>query len=336
MKGVNLKKLAKELNVSVSTVSRALSDSYEISAETKEKVLNLAKKLNYQPNPYATSLRKQKSKTIAVIIPEIANNFFALAINGIEEIAQEKGYHVLIYLTHENHQKETAIVRQLSGRVDGILMSMATETNDISHLTELKDKNIPIVFFDRICERISTVKVVTDDFESGYEATEHLIKQGCKKIAYLSVSLNLSIDQRRMEGYLKALKDYNVPLEQSQIVSCSNNDDENYLTLKKLLESDGRPDGIFASIERLAIATYTVCQETGLSIPQDVKVVGFSNLQTAPLLNPPLTTITQPAFQIGKEAATALFGALKRNAADLQDEKITLRSQLIERKSTAR
>lgn len=334
MKGVNLKILAEKLNVSVSTVSRALSDSYEISEETKKKVMELAKELNYRPNPYATSLRKQKSRTIAVIIPEIANNFFSIAINGIEEIAQEKGYHVLIYLTHENHLKETSIIKQLIGRVDGILMSMATETNDISHITELKEHNIPIVFFDRVCEKINTVKVTTDDFDSGFKATQHLIDQGCKKIAYLSVSLNLSIDQKRMQGYQKALEVNNLPADDNPLVSCSANDEENFLTIKNLLTSDNRPDAIFASVERLAITAYLVCRELKLSIPADIKVLGFSNLQTAPLLDPALTTITQPAFQMGKEAAIALFGALKRNIAELEDEKIILSSTLIERQST--
>lgn len=336
MDQVNLKRLAKELNLAVSTVSRALSDSYDISAETKERVRSLAKKLNYQPNPYARSLRKHNSNTIAIIIPEIANNFFSLAIDGIEEVTQANGYHVLIYLTHENPLKEAAFIRHLmSGRVDGILMSLSSGTGDISHLHELKENNIPIVFFDRICEEVRTVKVTTNDYESGHLATQHLIDKGCRNIGYLAFSKNLSIGQRRVEGYIDALKKNQIPLKEEYIVHCSNNGG-NYEKIKNLLSSEGRPDGIFASVELLAIQCYEVCKELNLRIPEDVKVISFSNLRTASLLNPPLTTITQPAFDIGKEAATALFKALGKNAEELEDKKIVLSSTLIERESTKR
>ena len=335
MDQVNLKKLAKELNLAVSTVSRALSDSYDISEATKERVLSLARKLNYHPNPYARSLRKRNSNTIAIIIPEIANNFFALVIDGIEEIAQANGYHVLIYLTHENYGKEAAFIRHLtSGRVDGVLMSLSSETKDISHLLELRENNIPIVFFDRICEEIGTVKITTNDYESGFQATKHLISRGCRNITYLAFSQNLSIDQKRMQGYIDALKESGIARSDNGIIYCNNNKDENYAKLKGLLLSSAKPDGIFASVEQLAITFYEVCNDHHISIPEEVKVISFSNLRTASLLNPPLTTITQPAFEIGKEAATALFKALGKKAVALEDKKIVLTSELIEREST--
>lgn len=333
MDQVNLKRLAKELNLAVSTVSRALSDSYEISEETKAKVLSLAKELNYSPNPYARSLRKRNSNTIAVILPEIANNFFSHVINGIEEVAQRNGYHVLIYLTHENHVKEAAFIRHLmSGRVDGILMSLSSETDDITHLYELQKNNIPVVFFDRICEEIRTVKVTTNDYESGYLATRHLISKGCRDIAYLAFSKNLSIDRNRMQGYLDALKNGGIALNEYLIVHCGNDPNENHQKIKQLL---GRqPLGIFASVELLAIQCYEVCKELKLDIPGSVKIISFSNMRTASLLDPPLTTITQPAFDMGKEAATALFRALKKNQEEQEDKKIVLTSVLIEREST--
>lgn len=335
MDQVTLKSLAKELNLAISTVSRALSDSYEISAETKEKVHSLAKKLNYHPNPYARSLRKRSSFTIAVILPEIANNFFSLVINGIEEIAQANGYHVLIYLTHESQEKEAAFIRHLTnGRVDGVLMSLSGETEDISHLHALKEYNIPIVFFDRICESIATVKVTTNDYESGYQATQHLIKKGCSAISYLASSKNLSIDHKRMQGYLDALKDHDIPFREEFIVFCSNDADLNYNKIKSLFSAAEAPDGIFASVEQLAILCYEVCKEMKIVIPNQVKIISFSNLRTASLLNPSLSTITQPAFEIGKQAAAALFGAFRKNETALKDEKIVLISELIEREST--
>ncbi|MGB8191794.1 MAG: LacI family DNA-binding transcriptional regulator [Chitinophagaceae bacterium] len=335
MDAVNLKRLARQLNLSVSTVSRALRDSYEISYETKQKVLSLAKQLNYQPNPYASSLRKHKSKTIAVVVPEIANNFFSLAINGIGSVAQEKGYHVLIYLTHEDLKLESSIIRHLqSGRVDGVLISLSSETNDITHLLELRQKGLPIVFFDRVCEEIETAKITTDDYESGFKATEHLIGRGCKKIAYLLISENLSIGIKRMQGYQDALKKHDIDFDDKLVVHGSKNNDENYVVIKNLLKRKNRPDGIFASVEKLAITTYHVCRELSLNIPQDVKIISFSNLETASLLNPSMTTITQPAYDIGKEAAAILFKALDKNKIAISNEKIMLKSELIIREST--
>lgn len=336
MDQVNLKRLAKELNLAVSTVSRALSDSYDISEETKKKVLALAKKLNYQPNPFARSLRNRNSKTIAVIIPEIANNYFSVAINGIEEIAQANNYHVLIYLTHENYQKEAAIVKLLlNGRVDGILMSLSGGSAETGHLKELQDSNIPVVFFDRVSDTIDTVKVITNNFESGYLATSHLVGKGSRRIAYLTFSGDLSIEQQRMKGYQQAIANHGLFKGEDLIVRCNTNAEESYTKIKKLFSGGDRPDGIFASVESLAILAYEACAELQLRIPEDVKIIGFSNLRTASLLSPALTTLTQPAFAMGQEAARALFEALKKPHLKMENNTIVLRSSLIERRSTA-
>ena len=337
MDTINLKKLAKELNLSISTISKAFRNSYDINPKTKARILALAKELNYQPNPLASSLRTQKSKTIAVIVPEIANSFFALAINGIESIAQEEGYHVLIYLTHEDHAKEVAFTQHLqSGRVDGVLMSLSDGTKDGFHLDHLREKGIPVVFFDRIYEHGNTTKVTTNDFESGYKATQHLIEQGCKKIAHLYISKNLSIGNKRMEGYLQALKDNGLNINKKFIVPCSNNDENNYKSIKAVLKNKDRPDGIFSSFEKLAFLSYQACEELNLSIPKDIKIISFSNMETASLLNPPLTTIIQPAFEIGKEAASVLFKALRKNSVAIPNEHTIINSVLIKRRSTER
>jgi len=334
---MNLKELAKELNLSISSVSKALRDSHEISVATKVAVLAKARELNYTANPFASSLRKQKSKTIAVVIPEVANNFFALAINGIESIAQERGYHVLIYLTHEDVQKEIAITRILqNGRVDGIMLSLSSQTADITHLEELKEKQIPLVFFDRVAEEIASPKITTDDYNSGLRATQHLIEKGCKRIAFLSISQNLSISNRRMNGYLDAMKKAGMKTENNLVIQCSNEDEENKTLIRKLLKRKNRPDGLFASVEKLAIATYEVCDELKLNIPRDVKIISFSNLQTAALLNPSLTTITQPAFEIGREAASILFKLVEKKGFNFLLEKTVLKSVLVERNSTKR
>lgn len=332
---MNLKQLAAVLNLSISSVSKALRDSHEISAATKAKVLAKAAELNYEANPFASSLRKQKSKTIAVVIPEIANNFFALAINGIESIAQEKGYHVLIYLTHEDAKKEIAITRLLqNGRVDGIMMSLSGQTNNTTHLEELKEKKIPLVFFDRVAENIDVPKITTDDYNSGINATQHLIDNGCKRIAFLSISHNLSISNKRMNGYSEALKKNRHLQAGNLIVPCNGDEAMNISLIRKLLKRKNRPDGIFASVEKLAINTYDICRELNLKIPADIKIISFSNLHTAALLNPSLTTITQPAYEIGREAASILFKLVEKRGFNFLLERTVLKSVLIEREST--
>jgi len=332
---MNLKQLAKLLGLSISTVSKALRDSHEISAATKLKVLEKAKELNYQANPFASSLRKQKSKTIALVIPEIANNFFTLAINGIEAIAQEKGYHVLIYLTHELMQKEIAITKLLqSGRVDGILLSVSSHTSDIAHLEELRENGIPLVFFDRVIDSIDAPKVTTDDYNSGFRATEHLVERGCKRIAFLSLSDTLSITNKRMNGYLDALKKHSIRHDENLLLHCNTDEQKNKEAIRKLLKRKNKPDCIFASVEMLALNTYEVCSELGLTIPGDVKVLSFSNLKTASLLSPSLTTITQPAYEIGREAASILFKLIEKKGFNFILEKTVLKSALIERDST--
>lgn len=327
--------LAKSLNVSISTVSRALRDSYEISDETKLRVKEMAMKLNYHPNPYASGLRKHKSKTIAVVIPEITNNFFALAINGIEYVAQEKNYHVLIYLTYENVKKEMGFTGHLqNGRVDGILMSLSAETENYEHLIDLKSKGVPIVFFDRICEAVESSIITTDDFESGFAATEHLIENGCKKIAYLDLSRHLSISNRRMQGYIAALEKHNLPVEEKRVMRFTNNNAANEEILEQALSSSDRPDGIFSSVEKLAISCYTVCDKLKINIPKQLKIISFSNLEISSLLNPSLSTITQPAYEIGKQAALQLFRYLSKKDMMNVHEKIMLKSTLIPRGST--
>ncbi len=335
MNTVNLKQLAKELNLSVSTVSRALRDSWQISSPTKQRVFDLAKKMNFQPNPYASSLRRHRSRTIAVVIPEVANNFFALAIKGIETIAREKGYHVLIYLTNEDHNEELSVTADLqSGRVDGVILSLSGQTKGTCHLEELQQRNIPLVFFDRVCDSIEAPRVVTNDYESGFIATEHLVKAGCRRIAHLAISMELSISRKRMKGYTDALLRYDLPFEEEMIVHCESDEESNYRNIRELLASPHRPDGIFASVEKLAVQVYHVCRELGLRIPEDVKVLGFSNLLTASLLSPALTTIAQPAYEMGREAATIMFRKLEKKHMLAQDDRVILPARLEVREST--
>lgn len=335
MKNINIKDLARELSLSVSTISKALNDSYEISDETKRRVLETAQRLNYVPNPYASSLRGRRSRNIAVVIPEVADSFFSLAINGIESVAKEKGYHVLICLTHESFENEKNILKEFQGgRVDGVLMSVSRETAQSDHILDLMSNGLPLVFFDRVCEEIETAKITTDDYESGYKAAEHLIKQGCDKIAFLGISKCLSISNKRLEGYLKALEDNDVQADPKHIIHCTNDAHQNDLLIKNLLQLHNTPNGIVATVEKLTTPVYKACASLDLNIPGDLKFVCFSNLETASILDPPLTTITQPAFEMGEAAAIILFKALEKTSFNLMGESQVIPSELIIRGST--
>ncbi len=331
---INIKTLAKTLGISTGSVSKALKDSHEISEETKRKVRELAAKLNYVPNPYASSLRKQKSKTIAVVLPEVADSFFSLAINGIEAVMEQKGYHVIISLTHELFAKEEKILSDLkSGRVDGIIMSLSRETADTNHIKALQDKKIPIVFFDRVATSIDATKIITDDEQSGYKATKHLIEQGCRNIKFLSISDELAITNERYTGVRKALVSYQLNAA-GTLVKCVVNTEENVQLIKAVLTSTDKPDGLIASVEMLSIEIYRACRDLGLHIPADIKVIGFSNLHSAPFLDPPLSTITQPAFEMGKAAATELCKMLEKK--NVQPHTIVIPSELHVRVSSLR
>lgn len=336
MAPVNLKSLAQELNLSIATVSRALQDSHEVSTQTKERVRALAAQLNYQPNAYASSLRRNLSKTIGVVIPKVANHFFALAINGIEEVARQSGYHVLIYLTHDDYAREVSIVQHLKGgRVDGLLMSVASGTEDFAHIRSLQDSKVPIVFFDRVCNEVDTAKVTTNDYESGYQATEHLIRAGCQHIAHLLISNNLSIGRNRLQGYLDALAVHGRIQDPELVLPGVMDNQQNVALIDELLQRRPDIDGVFASVERLAISTYQVCRQLGRRIPDDIKIIGFSNLESASLLDPPLSTITQPAYEIGKEAAKILLRGVEKKKAILPSQSMVLASKLFGRESTA-
>lgn len=337
MSKITIKTLAEQSGFSIATVSKALKDSYEISAETKKKVLDLAERLNYIPNPYASSLRKQKSKTIAVILPEVSDNFFSLAINGIQTVASAKNYHVLIYLSHESFEIEKETLSHCSsGRVDGVLISVSNETKDTSHLEKLKKENIPIVFFDRDLENFLAPKVITNDYECGESAARHLIANGCKNPVFLSTSETLSICKKRYAGFISFLAQKGLP-ERERIYIVNNNSGSEYIAsqIQDILEQNPDIDGIVASVEKLAIHTYLFCLNRKIHIPENLKIIAFSTLETASILNPSLTTISQPAFDIGKNAAEVLFSMIEKKKHIVRDEfTLVLPSLLIERSST--
>lgn len=330
---VTIKDIAKALGISTSTVSRALRDSYEISPETKKLVLECAEKLNYKPNPIALSLKERRTRSIGVVVCEIANSFFSQIINGIESIAYDKGYNVIISQSHESYERELTDLQYLSSRsVDGLLISVSTETNDMSHLKALHEKGLPIVLFDRVTNEIETHSVIVDNFKGAYEATEHLIKNGYKKIAALANSEFLSITTERLAGYKEALLSHGIPVNDKYIEHCFYGGmmfSEIEEAVNKLLTLKERPEAIFTGSDKLTTGCLKTLHRRGLKVPDDIALVGFTNSDITELLNPPLTIVRQPAFEIGKDATELLLQLIESKRPVKQFEKRVLTPELI-------
>ncbi len=339
MEKASLSKLAKELNLSISTISKALQDSHEISAKTKQLVNELARKYNYTPNHFASSLRKGKTKSIAVIIPEIANNFFALSVDAVHTYSTEKGYNVFVYLTHESLANEISVLKHLLvSRVDGIIMSLSSESKDCSHIQEFHAAaDLPFVFFDRIGSLENFPRIITNNYESAFTATCHLLKQGAKNPVFLYTSEWLYISKERQNGFKDALIKNGVNFTEEHIIKCTEDDEINYSIIENLLSSQNSPDAIFTSIEKLALIVYKVAKDLSIKIPDQVKVISFSNLRAAEFLGPPLSTISQPAYEMGEQSVKLLFKMIEKifykNANDIIviDSKLNIRGSSIGR-----
>jgi LacI family transcriptional regulator len=337
---ITIKDIAKALGLSTSTVSRALRGSHEISSDTKKLVIEYAEQFNYRPNPIALSLKERRSRSIGVVVCEIANNFFSQAINGIESVAYNRGYHVIISQSHESYDREVVNVEHLASRsVDGLLVSLSTETDHIEHFKNLHDKGFPIVFFDRITDEIETHKVVADNFTGAYNLTQHLIDAGYKKIAHLTNAAHLSISKERLNGYKAALTDNNIPVNESYIKYCDHGGmiyQELEDAVKSLVNLKDRPDAIFSTGDRLSVSCFTVLKAIGLKVPDDMALAGFSNSPLAELLNPSLTAVKQPAFEMGQTATELLINIIESKRAVTEFETVVLQSELIVRDSSAK
>lgn len=310
-----IKDIAKALGLSTSTVSRALNGSYEIGAETKKLVLEYAEKVNYRPNPIALSLKEQKSHSIGVVVCEVANTYFSQAINGIESIAYNRGYHVIITQTHESFDRECTNVKHLLSRhVDGLLVSLSAETTDTSQYQYLHEKGFPIVFFDRVAADVNTHKVIANNYKGSFDAAELLINTGFKKIAHLTSSNNLSITRERFNGFKAALDKHNLDFKPGYLKHCNHGgmiQDEIEFALKELLNMDDRPEAIFVGSDRLTISCMHILKKLGIKVPDDIAIAGFTNSDVAELFDPPLTVVRQPAFQIGQLATEMLIKTIE-------------------------
>ncbi len=335
---LTIKDIAKALGLSTSTVSRALRDSYEISAETKKMVLDYAEKNNYHPNPIALSLKERRSRSIGVIVCEIANSYFSQSINGIESIAYNNGYNVIIAQSRESFDREVLNLQYLTSRsIDGLIISISTETTDFSYLKELHQKGMPIVFFDRIVSEIDTHKVIADNFKGAYEATTHLIKSGYKQIATVSNPALLSITKERLAGYKAALQDHGIAFNDNLVKYCQHGGmifSEVEDVVNELFNLQQKPDAIFALADKLTTNCLRILKSRGIKVPGDIGLLGFSNTDLTELLDPPLTVIRQPAFEMGEIATNLLLQLIESKRPVTEFETKVLSTDLLIRNST--
>jgi LacI family transcriptional regulator len=334
---VTIKDIAKALGLSTSTVSRALRDSYEISPETKKLVLEYAEKINYHPNPIALSLRERRSHSIGVIVAEIANSFFSQAIDGIESIAYKNGYNVIISQSRESFEREVINLHYLTSRsIDGLLVSVAAETKDFGNFKELHERGMPIVFFDRIVSEINTHKVTVDNYKGAYDATCHLIENGYKEIAAIANNEILSITKDRVAGYKAALADNGIKEKEALIKYCPHGGlllPEIEQAVTELVNLKTRPDAILALGDKLTTGCLRILKAKKIKVPDETGLIGFSNSDTTELIEPPLSIIKQPAFEMGEIATDLLLQLIESKRPVTNFETKMLAPQLIIRGS---
>ncbi len=333
---ITIKDIARTLGISASTVSRALKDHPDISPETKEQVKSFAQKVNYRPNALALGLRNSKTNTIGVIIPEIVHHFFSSVISGIEDVAYGKGYNVMICQTNESYQREVIDVQALiDNRVDGILISMSKNTLDHEHFQHILDNGIPLLFFDRVCESIESHRVIADDFQGARIATGHLIDKGCRRILHLAGPSHLLIGKNRKEGYIMALKERDLLVDESLIYKCDTREDV-FLNGDKILSLAADIDGVFTVNDSTAIAVMQLLQLNGYRIPQDIAVIGFGDGPNATIAYPSLSTVEQKGYEIGQEAMRMLSVQIETGLVEVAFETRIFTPVLHPRESTMR
>lgn len=337
---VTIKDIAKALGLSTSTVSRALRDSYEISPETKKLVLQYAEKINYHPNPIALSLKERRSRSIGVIVAEIANSFFSQTIDGIESIANNNGYNVIISQSRESNEKELVNLNYLTSRsIDGLIVSVSAETKDFSAFKELFDRGMPIVFFDRIVNDIDTHKVIVDNYKGAFDAVAHLISNGYANIAAVSGSELLSISKDRLEGYKAALREHGLPVSDDRIKFCPNGGrvvEEVEEAVTQLLALKQPPDAILSLSDKLTTGCLRILKGKNITVPNQMGLIGFSNSDLTELIEPPLSIIKQPALEMGEIATNQLLQLIESKRPVTDFETTVLAPQLIIRQSSAK
>lgn len=332
---VTVKDIAERLCLHYTTVSKALRDHPDISTATKHRVLSLAKELDYHPNSIAKSLKKQTTSTVGIIVPSIQIDFFSAVISGVEEVAYGRGFNTVVCQSNENSDREAIHVRTLiSNRVAGVLVSVSQTTTSGAHFRALQKQGIPLVFFDRICEDVEADKVVVDDYGGAVQAVRHLIRSGYRMIAHVAGPKNTSIGRDRCRGYVDELERNGIAIDREMITYGGLQQDDGVAALRGFLSRGKMPDAIFAVNDPVAIGIYDETKRNGLKIPKDVALVGFGNVKLSSYLDPPLTTVRQSPYKLGKAAAGMLLRRIENPEHEMTSAVEVIETELILREST--
>ena len=334
MKEATIYDIAKALNLSPSTVSRGLKNHPAINAETKGKITEKAKELNYQHNTFASNLRRKSTKTIGVVIPRFDSYFMSTVIAGMELEANKSGYNLIISQSQESVKKEIDCINTLfHSRVDGVLLSHAVDVDNIRHLKILQDKNIPIIVFDRAMSMSSFASIEIDNLRAGYEATEHLISKGCKRIVHFGGGADCDLYKDRFQGYRLALEKHGVAYDSNLVYHNSFTEENSLNSAEDILKMDHKPDGIFIANDTSAAIIMNHLIKNGIKVPEDIAIIGFNNDPISKLVTPSLSTVNYPGVEMGRMAAFTLINILSNNAKNSLN-KILLNYEVIERNST--
>jgi len=334
-KEITIYNIAKELNLSPATISRGLQNNKRISKETTKKILEKAEEMGYRHNNFASSLRKQKSHTLGVLVHELNSNFITSVLKGIEKVSTEAGYNLIIAHSSESYTKEAANSLNLfHKRVDGLIASLSFDTKDLDHFQPFFDKDIPVIFFDRVEEHTDTPKVIIDNYKSGYQATSHLIEQGCKHVALVTANLNRNVYAQRYKGYKDALFDNKIAYDEELVLIKNLSEKCGKEAAHEMMKMKPMPDGVFITNDFSAAVFMQTLKENGFQIPKDIAVVGFNNDAIGKLVEPQLTTINYPGCDVGEIAARNLIAHLKGEGNLTQTNTIIVKSELIIRQSS--
>lgn len=335
-KDITIYDIAKALDLSPATVSRGLKDHPAIRKDTKKRILDKARELQYQHNHFASNLRRNRTNNLGVIVPRLNSLFMSTVIAGMEKVANEAGYNLVISQSLESVKKEMTNVQSLfNSRVDGLLVSLAYDTDDISHFELFLNKNIPFIFFDRVIEHPKVTSIVIDNYKAGYEMTNHLIQQGCKRIAHITANLKRNVYADRFRGYKQALADHNIPYDEHLLIISSLSEEASTEAARTILRMDPMPDGIFAANDPSAVSCIRELKRAGIKIPEQIAVGGFNNDPVSRVIEPNLTTINYPGQEMGEAAVSTLIRRLdKQEGASLNT--MVLRHELIVRESSLR
>ena len=332
---VTIYDLASRLNISIATVSRGLKDDPLVSKKTRKKIFELAEEMGYRSNHFARNLRRQKTNTIGIIVHELNSNFITSVLAGIEKITTEAGYDLIITHSSESHVKEAANAKNLfHKRVDGLIASLSFDTTDLEHFRSFEERGVPVIFFDRVEQTNTNAVVIIDNYKCGYQATRHLIEQGCKKIVHVTSSLKRNVYSERYKGYRDALFDNNIPFDESLLIINDLSENAGIQSANQILSMNPVPDGAFITNDFLAAVCMRTLKENNIKIPGDIAIVGFNNDAIGQLIEPALTTINYPGKDMGEIVARNLINHLQGSRNIQNIHTVIVSSDLVIRKSS--